>query len=130
LLSFGLYHPQMTLSPLGKEVRTLYMEQHKREPNRLIFQAADSLFLVADAITRAKSTEADPVIKALRETRFEGSQGTVTFEKEQGLYFQTWKNIPYITYQLTAKGQQLPDTLLIQGPGIELSVDKLMRPAR
>src|SRR2546428_8719954 len=52
LLSFGLYHPQMTLSPLGKEVRTLYMEQHQREPNRLIFQAADSLFLVADAITR------------------------------------------------------------------------------
>ncbi len=130
LLSFGLYHPQMTLSALGKEVRTLYMEQHKREPNRLIFQAADSLFLVADAITRAKSTEADPVIKALRETRFEGSQGTVTFEKEQGLYFQTWKNIPYITYQLTAKGQQLSDTLLIQGPGIELPVDKLMRPAR
>src|SRR5207253_10792777 len=41
LLSFGLYHPQMTLSALGKEVRTLYMEQHKREPNRLIFQAAD-----------------------------------------------------------------------------------------
>src|SRR2546429_9449796 len=37
LLSFGLYHPQMTLSPLGKEVRTLYMRQHNRDPNRLIF---------------------------------------------------------------------------------------------
>jgi branched-chain amino acid transport system substrate-binding protein len=105
-------------------------EEHKREPNRLIFQAADSLFLVADAITRAQSTEADAVIKALRDTRFEGSQGLITFEKEPGLYFQQWKNIPYITYQLTARGQQLPETLLIQGPGVELSVDKLIRPAR
>jgi hypothetical protein len=34
-------------------------------------QAADSLFRVADAITRAQSTEADAVIKALRDTRLE-----------------------------------------------------------
>ncbi|MCL6640543.1 MAG: ABC transporter substrate-binding protein [Candidatus Rokubacteria bacterium] len=130
LISFGLYHPKMNLTPLGKEVRTLYIEQHRREPNRLIFQAADSLFLLADAITRAKSTDPDAIIKALRETRFEGTQGVITFEKEKGLYFQQWKDIPYVTYQLTARGQQLPDTLLIQGPGVELSVDRLMRPAR
>ncbi|HXG02152.1 MAG TPA: ABC transporter substrate-binding protein, partial [Candidatus Binatia bacterium] len=130
LISFGLYHPKMNLTPLGKEVRTLYIEQHRREPNRLIFQAADSLFLLADAITRAKSTDPDAIITALRETRFEGTQGVITFEREKGLYFQQWKDIPYVTYQLTARGQQLPDTLLIQGPGVELSVDRLMRPAR
>jgi branched-chain amino acid transport system substrate-binding protein len=130
LLSFGLYHPKMNLTPLGKEVRALYIERYRREPNRLIFQAADSLFLLADAISRAKSTEADAVIKALQETRFEGTQGVITFEKEKGLYFQQWKDIPYVTYQLTARGQQLPDTLLVQGPGVELAVDRLMRPAR
>jgi len=131
LLSFGLYHPKMNLTPIGKEVREIYMAKEKREPNRLIFQAADSLFLVADAIGRAKSTEGEAVIKALRETRFEGVQGTVTFSQEKGgIYFQQWKEIPYVTYQLTARGQQLPDTLLVQGPGVELAVDKLMRPAR
>jgi branched-chain amino acid transport system substrate-binding protein len=130
LLSFGLYHPKMNLTALGKEVREIYMAREKREPNRLIFQAADSLFLVADAITRAKSTDAEPVIRALRETRFEGVQGTVTFSQEKGIYFQQWKDIPFVTYQLTARGQQLPETLLVQGPGVELSVDKLMRPAR
>lgn len=130
LISFGLYHPKVNLTPLGKEVRELYIAKEKREPNRLIFQAADSLFIIADAITRAKSTEADAVIKALRETRFEGVLGTVTFEKEKGVYFQQWKEIPFVTYQLTARGQQLPDTLLVQGPGMELATEKLMRPAR
>ncbi len=130
LISFGLYHPKVALTKLGKDVREAYMAKEKREPNRLIFQAADSLFLLADAMARARSTEADAVIKALRDTRFEGVLGVVTFDKEPGIYFQQWKNIPFVTYQLTAKGQQLPDTLLVQGPGMELAVDKLMRPAR
>jgi branched-chain amino acid transport system substrate-binding protein len=130
LLSFGLYHPKMNLTALGKEIRETYMAKEKREPNRLIFQAADSLLILADAIARAKSTEPDAVIKALRETRFEGAQGVVTFSQEKGVYFQQWKDIPFVTYQLTAKGQQLPDTLLVQGPGQEPALDKLMRPAR
>jgi branched-chain amino acid transport system substrate-binding protein len=130
LISFGLYHPKMNLTPLGKEVRELYIAKEKREPNRLIFQAADSLFILADAISRAKSTASDVVIKALSETRFEGSHGVVTFDKEPGITFQQWKDIPYVTYQLTARNQALPETLLIQGPGLELSTEKLMRPAR
>jgi branched-chain amino acid transport system substrate-binding protein len=129
LLSFGLYHPKMTLTPIGKEIREIYTVKEKREPNRLIFQAADSLLILADAIARARSTEADAVIKALRETRFEGALGTVTFSPDKGLYFQQWKDIPFVTYQLTARNQQLPETLLVQGPGMELAVDKLVRPA-
>ncbi|MGH7325876.1 MAG: ABC transporter substrate-binding protein, partial [Candidatus Rokuibacteriota bacterium] len=130
LVAFGLYHPKMNLTPLGKQVREIYIAKEKREPNRLIFQAADSLFILADAAERAKSTAPDALIKALGATRFEGVLGTVTFEKEPGIYFQQWKEIPYVTYQLTAKNQQLPDTLLIQAPGLELSTDKLIRPAR
>jgi branched-chain amino acid transport system substrate-binding protein len=130
LLSFGLYHPKMNLTAVGKEVREIYLAKEKREPNRLIFQAADSLFILADALTRAKGTDAEAVIKALRETKFEGAQGTVTFSQEKGIYYQQWKDIPFVTYQLTARGQQLPETLLVQGPGIELAVDKLMKPAQ
>jgi branched-chain amino acid transport system substrate-binding protein len=130
LLSFGLYHPKMNLTAVGKEIREIYLAKEKREPNRLIFQAADSLLILADAITRAKSTDAEPVIKALRETKFEGAQGTVTFSQEKGIYYQTWKDIPFVTYQLTARGQQLPETVLVQGPGVEPAVEKLMRPAQ
>ncbi len=130
LIAFGLYHPRMNLSPLGKQVREIYIAKEKREPNRLIFQAADSLFILADAAQRARSTAPDALIKALADTKFEGVLGMVTFDRSQGIYFQQWKDIPYVTYQLTAKGQQLPDTLLVQGPGLELAADKLIRPAR
>lgn len=130
LIAFGLYHPRMNLSPIGRQVREIYIAKEKREPNRLIFQAADSLFILADAAERARSTAPDALIKALAETNFQGVLGTVTFDRSPGIYFQQWKDIPYVTYQLTAKGQQLPDTLLVQGPGLELAADKLIRPAR
>jgi len=130
LIAFGLYHPRMNLSPIGRQVREIYIAKEKREPNRLIFQAADSLFILADAAERARSTAPDALIKALAETRFQGVLGTVTFDRSPGIYFQQWKDIPYVTYQLTAKGQQLPDTLLVQGPGLELAADQLIRPAR
>ncbi|MGQ0653250.1 MAG: ABC transporter substrate-binding protein [Betaproteobacteria bacterium] len=130
LISFGLYHPRMSLTPIGRQVREMYIAREKREPNRLIFQAADSLFILADAAERARSTAPDALIKALGETKFQGVLGTVTFERTPGIHFQQWKDIPYVTYQLTARGQQLPDTLLVQAPGLELAAEKLVRPAR
>ena len=130
LLSFGLYHPQMSLSALGKEVRALYMEQHKREPNRLIFQAADSLFLLADAITRTKSTEADILLKGLRETRFEGSQGVIAFEKGRGSISSSGRTFPTspISSRPGVSSSRTPCSS--RAPGSSFSVDKLMRPAR
>ena len=58
MVSFGLYHPQMPMPELGKDVAAEYTKRTKNEPNRLIFQAADSLLLIVDAIKQAKS--ADP----------------------------------------------------------------------
>jgi branched-chain amino acid transport system substrate-binding protein len=38
LVSFGLYHPKVPLTKLGKDVREAYLAKEKREPNRLIFR--------------------------------------------------------------------------------------------
>src|SRR4029453_16153803 len=59
MLVFGLYHPKMQLPDLGKKVAQAYTAKTKNEPNRLLFQAADSVFLIAEAINAAKSTDAD-----------------------------------------------------------------------
>ncbi len=37
MVSFGLYHPQMTIPKLGQEVAAEYTKRTKNEPNRLIF---------------------------------------------------------------------------------------------
>ncbi len=118
MLVFGLYHPKMTEPPLGHEVADAYEAKTQKPPNRLLFQAADSLFLLADAITRAKATDADAMIKALEATNFTGTRGTITFSKEPGYKFHQWLDVPYVTYQLTEEDQKIADATLIEEPGV------------
>ena len=127
LMVFGLYHPKMTEPPLGKEVAETYAAKTGKSPNRLLFQAADSLFVLADAMKRANSTDADPVIKALEATDFAGTRGTITFSKEPGYKFHQWLDVPYVTYQLTEENQKIGDATLIEEPGVPFDKARVWR---
>jgi ABC-type branched-subunit amino acid transport system substrate-binding protein len=127
MVSFGLYHPAMNVPPIGKEVAAEYTKRTKGEPNRLIFQAADSLLLIADAIKQAKSTDPKAITKALQSIKFSGVRGPLTFGKEQGIGYQQWVDIPYVTFQLTEVNQPVSKSNLVQGPGQKLAVNKLQR---
>ena len=128
LISFGLYHPKMPMPELGKQVAAEYTKRTKSEPNRLIFQAADSLLLIVDAIKQAKSTDPKAIVAALQKIRFSGVRGPLTFAKEPGTTFQQWADIPYVNYQLTEVNQPVSKSNLIQGPGQALDVSKLQKP--
>lgn len=130
MISFGLYHPQMPMPKLGQEVAAEYTKRTKGEPNRLIFQAADSLLLIVEAIRQSKSTEPAAITKALQTTKFEGVRGSFQFSQQPGYTFQQWVDIPYVNYQLTEVNQPVSKTNLIQGPGQPLSVSKLQKPAK
>lgn len=130
MLGFGLYHPQMPMPALGKEVGQIYEKQAKTEPNRLIFQAADSVLLIARAIEQAKSTDSAAIIKALQGMEFEGVRGKFRFSQESGYKFQQWVDIPYVTYQMTEVNQPLSKTTLIQASGQPLQIDKVVKPAK
>jgi len=127
LISFGLYHPNMNIPPIGKQVAAEYTKRAKAEPNRLIFQAADSLLLVVDAIKQAKSTNPKALVAALQKIQFSGVRGPLTFSKEPGITFQQWADIPYVNYQLTEVNQPVSKSNLIQGPGQKLDVSKLQK---
>lgn len=130
LLAFGLYHPLMPMPELGKQVGQIYQQQSKSEPNRLIFQAADSVLLIARAIEQAKSTESAAIIKALQQMEFEGTRGKFRFSQDAGYKYQQWVDIPYVTYQLTEIDQPLSKTTLIQASGQPLDIAKAVKPAR
>ena len=130
MLAFGLYHPQMQMPKMGHEVGQIYQKQSGHEPNRLIFQAADSVLLIAKAIDKAKSTDSAAIIKALQTMEFEGVRGKFRFSEKPGYTFQQWVDIPYVTYQLTEIDQPLSKTTLIQTSGQPLEVDKLVKPAK
>jgi len=128
MLNFGLYHPQMNIPPIGKEMAAEYTKRTKNEPNRLVFQAADSLLLVAEAIKQAKSTDPKAITKALQTIKFSGVRGPFEFGKEPGVGFHQWVDIPYVAFQLTEVNQPVSKSNLIQGPGQKLDVSKLQKP--
>ena len=128
MICFALYHPKMDIPRLGKEVAAEYKKRTKGDPNRLIFQAADSLLLIVDAIKQAKSTDPQAIEKALRTMKFSGTRGTFQFTEKKGNTYQQWADIPYVNYQLTAVNQPVADSNLIQGPGQKLDVSKLQKP--
>jgi ABC-type branched-subunit amino acid transport system substrate-binding protein len=130
MLAFGLYHPQMPMPEIGKQVAKIYEQQAKREPNRLIFQAADSVLQIAKAIEDAKSTDSAAIIKALKDMEYEGVRGKFRFSQDPGFSYQQWVDIPYVTYQLTEINQPLSKTTLIQTSGQALHTDKLVKPAK
>jgi ABC-type branched-subunit amino acid transport system substrate-binding protein len=127
LIEFGLYHPKMGIPKLGAEVGEAYHKKTNNEPNRLIFQAADSLLLIADAIRQSKSTKADAIIKALESMTFSGVRGSFKFSLEPGITYHQWADIPYVTYQFTEVGEPVSKTTLVQGPNLPLAVDKLKK---
>jgi branched-chain amino acid transport system substrate-binding protein len=130
LLVFGLYHPKMAQPPLGKQVGDAYTAKTKNAPNRLLFQAADSLLVIADAIKRAKSTEPAAMIKALEETKLVGTRGEMTFSKEPGYKFHQWIDVPYVTFQFTEVNQHVGDSALVEQGGKPLDTSKLWKPAK
>lgn len=130
MVVFGLYHPRMAMPELGKKVAAAYMAKTKNEPSRLLFQAADSLFLIAEAIKAAGSTEPDAMIKALEGIKWTGTRGAVAFSTEKSGYkYHQWLDIPYVTFQITAVKQPMADTMLVQEPGQLLDSAKLEKPA-
>lgn len=128
LLVFGLYHPKMAETPLGKGVGDAYTAKTKNAPNRLLFQSADSLYILADAIQRAKSTDPDLLIKALEATRFLGTRGAVTFSTEPGFKYHQWLDVPYVTFQITDVNQKVADSALVEKAGKPLDPKTLMKP--
>ena len=128
LIALGFYHPAMQLTELGRRVRDAYVQRTGQSPSRLVFQAADALVVLADAIRRAGRAEREAVIQALKQTRTEGTRGVITFSPEKGNTFQQWLEIPYVVYQYTRVGQPLDETQMVVGPGVSLDVSRLQRP--
>jgi branched-chain amino acid transport system substrate-binding protein len=129
MLEFALYHPKMSQPELGKKVAAAYKAKTGNDANRMLFQAADSLFVVAEAIKVSGSTEPEAVIKALEDLKYTGTRGEITFSSEKGGFkFQQWINIPYLILQITAVNQTLGDMTIVQDIGQPFDAAKLLKP--
>ena len=113
MLGVALFHPKMKLTDLGKEVREMHQKETGREASRVVFQGFDALWTMADGIKRAGSTDPKAVMAALRETKLEGTRGTISFDLEPGATFQQWIDVPYAIIQFTEVKQPLADAAIV-----------------
>jgi branched-chain amino acid transport system substrate-binding protein len=129
MLVFGQFHPKMTMPELSKKVAAAYKAKTTYEANRLLFQAADSLLVVAEAIKEANSTDSDAIIGALEKLRWTGTRGEITFSQEKrGYRYHQWIDIPYVITQITAVNQSVGDTTILQDVGKAFDASKLVKP--
>lgn len=128
MLTLGFYHPAMNLTSFGVDLVNTYMSRHGNAPSRLVIQAADALYALAQAIQVAGTTESSAVIEALRTISVPGTRGVMSFPQGDGPLFQQWTDIPYVVYQFTEQEQSVGEARLIVAPGRPLDVSLLVRP--
>jgi branched-chain amino acid transport system substrate-binding protein len=108
-LSFIVYyHPMMKLPPRGEAFRKKYKEQFSEEPIYGAFNGYTQVVLLADALTAAKSDKAEDLLKALLSNKFEGWNGTISFSRGEGPYWQQWTP-PMLITQYTKPEQAFAD---------------------
>jgi branched-chain amino acid transport system substrate-binding protein len=123
-----LYHPKMPMSELGKKLAAAYKAKTTYDPGRLLFQASDSLFTLAEAIKTANSTEPAAVIKALENLKWNGTHGEITFSQESGYRYHQWIDVPYVINQITAVNQSVGGTTILQDVGKPFDASQLVKP--
>jgi ABC-type branched-subunit amino acid transport system substrate-binding protein len=128
MMSLGFYHPDMKLNELAKQTAVEYKKRTGNDPNRLIFQAIDSLLVVTESIRQANTTDQAKILDVMRKSKFEGVRGPMSFDTFPGVTYQQWTNIPYVNYQLTDVNQAIGKTTLLQGPGVPLNTAKIVMP--
>jgi len=115
-LSFIIYyHPAMRLPARGEAFRKKYMEQFKEEPVYSAFNGYTQIVLLADAINAAKSEKGEELVKALTSNKFEGWNGTITFPRGEGPYWQQWTP-PMLITQYTKPEQPFAEVKIVYPP--------------
>ncbi len=112
------YHPTMKLTPRGAAFRKRYMEQFKEEPIYGAFNAYAQVSLLADAINAAKSEKGEDLVKALLNNKFEGWNGSVTFSRGEGPYWQQWTP-PMLVTQYTRSEMPFSEVKIVFPPELK-----------
>ncbi len=112
------YHPTMKLTPRGEAFRTKYREQFKEEPVYGALNGYAQVALLADAVNAAKSDAPDNIVKALLATKFEGWNGTISFSRGEGPYWQQWSP-PMLFMQYTKPEMAFTEAKIIYPPELK-----------
>jgi branched-chain amino acid transport system substrate-binding protein len=109
------YHPHMKLPPRGEAFRKRYKEQFKEEPVYSVLNGYAQIALLGDALNAAKSDRGEDLGKALLANKFEGWNGTISFTRGEGPYWQQWTP-PMLIVQYTRPEMPYPEAPIVFPP--------------
>jgi branched-chain amino acid transport system substrate-binding protein len=106
------YHPTMRLTGRGEAFRKKYMAEFKEDPVYGALNAFAQIVLLADALNAAKSDNTEELVKSLLAGKFEGWNGTISFTRGEGPYWQQWTP-PMLVTQYTKPEMPFADVKIV-----------------
>lgn len=104
---------KLKLSALGEHFKKAFQAKYNYEPPIFAYFLYDEIMLLADAMERAGSADPKKVAAALKDTRFAGTTGTITFERQKGPIWNQWMGHQLFVKKLTAFKQAGSDAEVV-----------------
>ena len=112
------YHPTMKLTPRGEAFRKKYMAEFKEDPIYGALNGYAQVVLLGDALNAAKTDNTDALVKALLAGKFEGWNGTISFTRGEGPYWQQWSP-PMLVVQYTKPEMPFAEVKIVYPPDLK-----------
>jgi branched-chain amino acid transport system substrate-binding protein len=112
------YHPTMKLTPRGEAFRKKYMAEFKEDPIYGALNGYAQVVLLGDALNAAKTDNTDALVKALLAGKFEGWNGTISFTRGEGPYWQQWSP-PMLVVQYTKPEMPFSEVKIVYPPDLK-----------
>ena len=112
------YHPTMKLTPRGEAFRKKYIAEYKEDPIYGALNGYAQVVLLGDALNAAKSDNTDALVKALLAGKFEGWNGTISFTRGEGPYWQQWSP-PMLIVQYTKPEMPFSEVKIVYPPDLK-----------
>jgi branched-chain amino acid transport system substrate-binding protein len=104
---------KLKLSPLGEQFKKAFTEKYNYEPPVYCYFMYDGMMIVAETIKRIQSSDPQKIAEALKDTKFEGTTGTITFERKDGPVWNQWMGHQLFIKKLTEYKQKGGDAEVI-----------------
>jgi ABC-type branched-subunit amino acid transport system substrate-binding protein len=104
---------QLKLSPLGEGFKKAFKAKYNYEPPVFAFFLYDEVMILADTIQRIQSADPKKIAAALKDTKFEGTTGLITFERKEGPVWNQWMGHQLFVKKMTAVKQAGSDAQVV-----------------
>jgi len=104
---------KLQLSPLGESFKKSFKAKYDYEPPVFAYFLYDEIMILAETIKRINSADPQKIAEALKETKFAGTTGEITFERKDGPVWNQWMGHQLFVKKMTEFKQKGPDAEVV-----------------